>query len=268
MWKNLILALTTLVLFALPAAGQSFGRVVSAEILPGWQLEDGRRIAAIRLTLSPGWKTYWRAPGDAGIPPQITWGGSTNLDDVTLSWPTPEILSQNGMRSIGYTKEVILPLFITPRNGDRQIRLRAVLDIGVCRDICVPQRLKVSARLAAQQGQRDPRIAAALAAQPLSGAEAGLTRASCRVTASGDGLDVTARLNLPDTGAPEMAVIETDNPLVWTSEPVTSRKGGVLVVQSRLIHAEGASFMVNRSGLRITVLGRNHAVDIKGCDAG
>ncbi len=268
MWKKLILTFAPLILLALPAFGQSFDQVVSAEILPGWQKNDGSRVAAIRLKLNPGWKTYWRAPGDAGIPPRFNWSGSFNLGDVAITWPTPEVLSQNGMQSIGYTEEVILPLLITPRKANKQIRLRAVMDIGVCRDICVPQRLKVSAKLPTDKGQRDPRIAAAMASRLLSETEAGLKKASCRITATNDGLNVTARLHLPSAGGPEVTVIETDNPQIWVSEATTHREGAVLVAQSQLMHVDGDSFMVNRSTLRITVLGRQHAVDIKGCTAG
>ncbi|MCX8508161.1 MAG: protein-disulfide reductase DsbD family protein, partial [Rhodobacteraceae bacterium] len=53
--------------------------LLKAEILPGWRTESGSQMAALRLTMAPGWKTYWRAPGDAGIPPRFDWTGSANL---------------------------------------------------------------------------------------------------------------------------------------------------------------------------------------------
>ncbi|WP_372886092.1 protein-disulfide reductase DsbD domain-containing protein [Shimia sp.] len=268
MWKTLCITLAAFGLFSAPLAAQSIGDVVRADILPGWQEADGSRIAAIRLRLDPGWKTYWRAPGDAGIPPRFDWGGSGNLSDISVLWPTPEVLSQNGMQSIGYREEVVLPLRITPRRSGKQVHLRAALEIGVCRDICVPRRIRVSARLPAAQQPRDPRIASAIASRPLTEDEAGLKRADCRIAATGEGLSVTARLHLPDAGAPEVVVIEPGNPLLWVSEAATRREGGTLVATSRVVHAEGASFMVDRSALRITVLGRDHAVDIRGCAAG
>ena len=268
MIKRLILAAMCLPCFAMPVAAQSFDRVVQAEVLPGWQEKDGSRMAAIRITLNPGWKTYWRSPGDAGIPPHFDWTGSSNVQSVAITWPTPEVFSQNGMQSIGYTDELILPVRIAPRKDGKQMRFKAVLDIGVCRDICVPQRLKVSAKLPNDMGKRDPRIAAAIASRPLTEAEAGVKKASCEISSSSEGLTVTARLHLANTGGAEVAVIETDNPLVWVSEPATHREGSVLVAKSQLMHVNGESFMVNRSALRFTVLGNRHAVDIKGCTAG
>ena len=263
--------LLSLILFAgvvLPAAAQSFDRVVQAEILPGWQNADGSRVAAIRITLNAGWKTYWRAPGDAGIPPRIDWTGSGNVNDVNLTWPTPEVFSQNGMRSIGYMQEVILPLQVEPKRNGKPLRLKAVMEIGVCRDICVPQTLRVSAKIPVESGARDPRIAAALASRPLSGVEAGLKKATCRITPTSDGMRVEARLHLPSTGGKEVAVIEMANPKIWISEAKTRREGGVLLAQSELVHVDGSSFVVNRSDLRFTVLGHRHAVEIQGCTAG
>lgn len=268
MIKRLCLTLLCLITLPVPAFAQSFDRVVQAEVLPGWQEKDGSRMAAIRITLNPGWKTYWRAPGDAGIPPRFDWAGSGNVRSVAVTWPTPDVFSQNGMRSIGYEKELILPVRIAPQKNGKPMRLKAVMDIGVCRDICVPQRLKVSAKLPEASGERDPRIAAALASRPLSKSEAGVKKASCRISASSEGLMVTARLHMPSTGGPEVAVIETDNPLVWVSEAKTHREGSVLVATSELMHVNGDSFMVNRSALRFTVLGQRHAVDIQGCTAG
>ena len=268
MLRAVLLSLALLAGFLPPVAAQSFDRVVQAEILPGWQNADGSRVAAIRLTLNPGWKTYWRAPGDAGIPPRIDWTGSGNVDGVNLIWPTPEVFSQNGMRSIGYQQEVILPLELQPRRDGKPVRLKAMMEIGVCRDICVPQTLRVSARIPAGTGSRDPRIAAALASRPLSAAEAGLRQATCRITPTSDGMRVEARLHLPSTGGQEVAVMEMANPKVWISEARTRRDGNVLVAQSEFVHVDGSSFALNRSDLRFTVLGQRHAVDIRGCTAG
>ena len=58
-----------------------------ADLLTGWRLEDGRHAAAIRIRLDPGWKTYWRAPGDGGIPPSFDWQGARNLAGWSVHWP-------------------------------------------------------------------------------------------------------------------------------------------------------------------------------------
>nr|WP_319947575.1 protein-disulfide reductase DsbD domain-containing protein [uncultured Shimia sp.] len=251
-----------------PASAQSYDLVVQADVLPGWRAENGQHTAAIRISLNPGWKTYWRAPGDAGIPPTFVWRGSKNIRDIQIAWPTPDVMDQNGMRSIGYHDEVILPVTITPNDPSKPIRLKSRMDIGVCRDICVPQRLTVTGDLGAEQTKRDGRIAAALADRPYSEKEAKVKQVTCRISPAKDGLDVLVKVKMPSAGGEEVAVIETNDPRVWVAEAATSRNGGTLTARTQMVHVDGKGFMLDRSAMRITVLGTSHAVDIHGCEAG
>ena len=74
MIKTSLSAIALSACFALPAIARD-PAPVAVEVLQGWELADGRRVAALRLILADGWKTYWRAPGDSGIPPpvQLEW---------------------------------------------------------------------------------------------------------------------------------------------------------------------------------------------------
>ena len=84
-----ILGLMAAALIApLPASAMD---VIHGEILQGWVLPDGNRMAAIRMTVEPGWKTYWRAPGDMGIPHSFDWSGSRNLSAVAVEWPATTV---------------------------------------------------------------------------------------------------------------------------------------------------------------------------------
>ncbi|HAR52083.1 protein-disulfide reductase DsbD domain-containing protein [Roseovarius nubinhibens] len=255
-----------LALAASPLSAQS-GEVISARILPGWRLADGSHMAGIEFTLAPGWKTYWRAPGDAGIPPQFDWRGSANLAGVEVLWPRPRIIDQAGLKSIGYKEKVTLPLHVKPRNSGGDVTLRGVVDLGVCEDICIPAQVEVSGLLDRATIRPDPRVAAALAAQPLTAREAGLTHVSCQITPAKDGMSITARLTLPTTGGTETVVMEAGNPLIWVAPAKASRQGQSLTVQSYMTHVEGRPFAIDRSALRLTVLGASKAVDIQGCPA-
>ena len=68
----------------------------------GWQMQNGHHMAGLSLQLAPDWKTYWRAPGEAGIPPLFDWSGSTNVQSVRVHWPSPVVFHLNGMQTIGY----------------------------------------------------------------------------------------------------------------------------------------------------------------------
>lgn len=237
--------------------------VITAEVRPGWRLKDGTHYAALHLRLAPGWKTYWRAPGDAGIPPLFDWGGSQNVDGVAVVWPVPYVFRQSGMRSVGYEHELVLPLKVRLRNGTAMARLAADIEIGLCKDVCIPHQMKVQVDLPVP-GKVDGRIAAALADQPMSAAQAGLGPARCIVTPENGGLRLRTEVAMPRQRGLE-AVIETADPHVWVSEPKTKWQGGTLIAESRLIHSNGAAFALDRSGVRITLLSRGQAIDIQGC---
>lgn len=265
------LLFTTALLAPLTAASadSAFSTPVTAQLVDGWQQPDGTRIGAIQLTLAPGWKTYWRAPGDAGIPPAFNWRGSRNLRGVAVSWPTPKVFEQNGMRSVGYANQVTLPLAIAPKQPGEPVELRLEMEIGVCKDICVPETVSLTATFDATGSAPVAVIAAALAEQPYSASESGATGVTCTLRPIEDGLQITAMLTLPSTGGREHVVIEAGNPGIWVSEATTSRTGNVLTAQAEMVSGGAAgSMVIDRSALRFTVLGTSHAVDLRGCTPG
>ena len=249
-----------------PVLAEGLDDVVQVEVLPGWTTSSGTQMAALQISLAPGWKTYWRAPGDAGIPPMVSYAGSENVRSVRMQWPVPDVFHQNGMRSIGYVGQVILPVELS-RTEAGDMRLAGALSIGVCRDICVPAQLGFDAVLP-EGGSRDPLIVAALVDRPLRAEEAGVRRAACSLAASDYGMVLTAEVEMPALAGPEEMVIEAGNPEVWVSEPDTVRRGDILTASVRMAHVSGGGFAVDRSAVRITVLGRDVAVDIRGCEAG
>ncbi len=267
--RSFILSCLSACALAAPlAAGDAFETPVTGQILTGWQQADGTRIAAVHLKLSPGWKTYWRAPGDAGIPPQFDWSGSDNLRGVGITWPAPEVFLTAGMRTIGYTGDVVLPVALSPRRAGQAMHIRTTLDIGVCSDICVPHRMTLEATIDDTNTQPTPAIAAALAARPYSAKEAGVTAATCALRPSTDGLQIEARVSLPHAGGREMVVIEPGQPGVWMSETDTRRQGGTLIATGEMMSAQGTPLALDRSAIRITVLGQKHSVDVRGCAPG
>lgn len=240
--------------------------VAKVDILPGWRTENGTHIAALRVRLAPGWKTYWRAPGDGGIPPRFDWSGSNNLKAVRFHWPVPEVFVINGVQSIGYDTELILPMELTPGELDEPISVRASVELGVCEEICLPMHVDLLADLLLE-GESDPQIQASLADQPDSASRMGMPNATCAIEAITDGLRVTAMLDLADKG-PEVAVIELPDKTIWISQSSMGRTGRMLTATADMVPANAAPFSLNRADLRITVLGRTRAIEFVGCRAG
>ena len=236
--------------------------VVSVDVLPGWNTQSGTHMAGVRVRLAPGWKTYWRSPGEGGIPPQFDLAGSENLKFVKTHWPRPEVFDQNGFRSIGYQDEVVFPLEITPKTTGEQMTLRGSLDLGVCQDVCMPVSLELSAELP-DPGSPDPIISAALAEVP----DRIDSTVVCRLEPIDDGMQMTARIQLQESSG-ETAVIELDDRSVWISPSVTERRGDSLHATVDMVPPSGQPFAVDRSSVRVTVLSNGGAVEMRGCVSG
>jgi DsbC/DsbD-like thiol-disulfide interchange protein len=250
---------------AAPLAAQGLpDDLVRAELLPGWRTPDGTRMTALRLRLAPGWKTYWRAPGEAGIPPSFDWRGSRNVGSVSFHWPEPQVFDLNGYRTLAYGEELVLPIEVTPKDPGAPVSVAAKVALGVCEDVCVPVSLSIEAELP-DIADADPVIEAALASQPQSARAAGLAAARCEIEPIRDGLRLTARLSLPARGGEEFAVVELGDGRVWVSEAETSREGGELVTVADLVPPDGKPFALDRRDVRITVFGDRGAVDVQGC---
>lgn len=267
MQRKLTLVAVIAAFLAGPAPAGDMDGMISVDVLDGGPTGAGSYLTGLRLTLGDGWKTYWRAPGDAGIPPRFSWNGSRNVGGVDITWPTPEVFVQNGLRSIGYAEQVVLPLEVTARRDGRPIRLRGAIDLGVCKDICVPGTLRFD-HVIDTGAQRNPVIAAAMAQRPLSAPEAGVRGAACRLSPAGDGMRIEARITMPPAGSGELAVIEPGNPALWVSDAETRRQGDLLVASSDLASNDGTAFALDRSAIRITILSSGNAVEIRGCPAG
>ncbi len=255
--------LLSLFLLSGPAAAET---LVEGRLLPGWITRSGSRMAAVELRLAPGWKTYWRAPGEAGIPPAFDWSGSTNLGAVQAHWPAPEVFDQNGMRSLGFADRLVLPLEITPDRAGAPVTIDLHLAIGVCREVCVPVEIRLEGSL--DGDRRDPSIAAALADGPMTAEDAGIGPVSCAVEPIGDGLRIAARIALPQAEGSETVVLETGQPGIWVSGAKVSRDGADLVAVADMVPQEGVPFALDRQDLRLTVIGRHGAAEIRGCPAG
>lgn len=254
-----------LALPGLASSGQAADLVV-AELHTGWQLPDGRVVAGLHLELAEGWKTYWRAPGDAGIPPLFDWSASRNVAAISVNWPTPGVFWESGMRSIGYDGALMLPLIVQTDQAGGPLTLSGTLEMGLCKDVCIPYSVRFSADIAPNQSTRNPAIAAALADVPYSEREAQVSQVTCSVQPTEDGLILRAEIQMPSAGGTEHTVVEAGNPHVWVAEPKSNRRGRVLTTEARMMHIDGGPFALDRSAVRITVLGQNHAVDIQGCN--
>ena len=123
---------------------------------------DGRLAAGIEIVLPPGWHTYWRSPGDAGIAPVIDFSASRNVGSVEVSYPLPTRLDDGISVSNVYDDRVVFPVSAVVSDPSAPVDLVLAAELGVCAEICVPD--KIDARLTIPPGEADAAVAAGLAA--------------------------------------------------------------------------------------------------------
>ena len=100
--------------------------------------EPGSVAAGVEIALDPGWYTYWRNPGDAGIPPTFDFSASVNVAAAEVHYPAPQRYSDGASTSLIYTDQVVFPVTVTPLDKGQPVRLRLQAAFGVCREICIP----------------------------------------------------------------------------------------------------------------------------------
>jgi DsbC/DsbD-like thiol-disulfide interchange protein len=131
--------------------------------------EGGVWQAGILVELEPEWKTYWRMPGDSGIPPQFDWAGSKNSAAIEVGFPVPRRFNDAGGETIGYHDQVVFPVLVKPEKLDAAVSLQLNMFFAVCKDVCIPAKAKAEAALTASVAnpllnewqKRLPRLAAA-----------------------------------------------------------------------------------------------------------
>ena len=124
-------------------------------------------LAGIAIRLQPGWKTYWRYPGDSGVPPRFDFSKSDNVEAVTVLWPAPGVFDDGaGGQSIGYRGQVILPLRVVAKAPDKPVRLHAIVSYAVCEKICVPVDAEAELAITSIASAQDAALFAALDAVP------------------------------------------------------------------------------------------------------
>lgn len=110
----------------------------AVRLITSGPLENGTYRAGLEFSLDPGWHTYWRYPGEAGVPPTFDFSGSQNLAGTDVRYPAPSRYNDGFSTSIVYDENVVLPILVTPTDPQAPVRLKASLFFGICKDICVP----------------------------------------------------------------------------------------------------------------------------------
>ncbi len=198
--------------------------------------------AGLHIRLDPHWKTYWRSPGDAGLPPALDWTGSDNLGTATLAYPAPHRFQLFGLETYGYETEVVFPLTLPVAQPGQPQHLALAATVLVCSDICIPASFHFALDLPAGPASPDPEAANLIDRYantvPGDGAAAGLAIGAVAATAAGPngGLRIEATAREP-FAAPDLFVEGAPGDAFAAPRITTSEGGRRLVAEIDRIQA-------------------------------
>lgn len=158
------------------AAPAIAGETAWQEVSPGVHLRlvstgqikaNGTTLVGLEIDMAETTKTYWRVPGEAGLPTQLDFAGSTGVDGHQVLWPYPTRVEEEGYLDYVYFGPTVLPIEVTVSGDAPQAELAVML--GVCSEICVPAQARFSLPLHEAEPDRANglRIRQALAMTPL-----------------------------------------------------------------------------------------------------
>jgi DsbC/DsbD-like thiol-disulfide interchange protein len=177
-------------------------------------------LGGIEIALDPGFKTYWRTPGDSGLPPRFDWSSSDNVSTVEVKWPPPARHDDAAGAAYIYRDAVILPVIVKPADPAKPVKLGLSIDYGVCKDICIPAHAELSVSLQPDAAQRAV-LEKALATQPRPqpvGASADLSVLSLEPL-TGDKPGFAVKVRAPAGSKPALFAEGPENWYLSTSAP-------------------------------------------------
>ena len=183
-------------------------RLIDAGIAPR---DPAARLVGLQIDLDPGYLTYWRSPGEAGVPPTARFAGSKGLQTATLLFPAPGRYSEDGTEAIGYKDGVVFPILVRSAEAGTPVELKLALDFAICERLCLPARAKATLALGGDgAGPEAELVRDALARVP---APARLGGAGALAITAVDGLagDATLAVRVRTTG--------TDEPTMFAEAP-------------------------------------------------
>ena len=224
---------------------------------------DGSIDGALEIVLPPGWKTYWRNPGTAGIPPLFDFSASRNIGDIAVSFPVPQKVDDGYSVTNVYEGGVVLPISATVADPKSAAELTVEIKLGVCEEVCIPD--DVTAHLALPAGAGEDRAAAAIVAEARAKVpgkpEPGVFAVDSVAREGGTDAKPVFRIaaTVPATGETRLFVEGPDD---WSPyEPVLVSRDGDRVVYDAKFSRTGAKTPIGGASIRVTIASGDRAIE-------
>jgi DsbC/DsbD-like thiol-disulfide interchange protein len=255
-----LLALSCPVSAAQPVLPEAQAALIAA----GPPAADGTYRAGLVIDIPQGWHTYWKNPGDAGIPPQFDFGASDNVQDADVDYPAPERFFDGVNTSMVYTGRLVLPIKVVPTRAGDKVTLSVHLQYGLCADVCIPADADATVDLAPDMGPdaaATAAIAAASARVPVPAQAADKRVIVTARTSDPASTDATLTVSVADDGDfQDLFVTGTDDWYASPPEPAGTADGR----RQFKVALSGSSAAKDLSGvvLRFVVAGKAKSWDV------
>ena len=185
--------------------------------------------AGVYIAMQKGWKTYWRVPGDGGVPPSFDWSGSENVATTKVMMPLPHRFTDENGEGIGYKTEVVFPVDVKPQDPSKPAMLDLKIFYAVCNDICVPVQAQVKVGIdASTVSVADKfRLRVARAAVPVETGADGLAVTSLRQVEVGDKFALEVSLKGIRSPADADIFVEAAGNAYFRKPEMVSRSGDI-----------------------------------------
>ena len=216
----------------------------------------------LQITHQPGWHTYWKNPGDSGLPTQLQWTLPAGVEAGDIAWPVPRKMFIGPLANYGYENTVLLPVPVTVTrafrpslSGDAEIQLKA--SWLVCKQECIPEEGSFTLKLPAKSSTalHGAAFDAALAAQPravVTSGNSSVPDSTARVDGSAlaitvQGLPVSVRgkkleffPETPEVIEPGAAWTQVWNGAAWTARvPLSPHRSASPSLMPSVVTADG-----------------------------
>lgn len=231
--------------FAAATDWQEIAPGVKARLISSNTLADGVALAGLELDMPASTNTYWRIPGETGIPTEFDFSASSGVAEPVVHWPYPEIDHSRGYMDYAYYGPVVLPFEFEAGEGGTVLDVAVTL--GVCSDICVPATAKLTLPLdfAAPDTPQSIRLDQAMAETPILWDQPGKPFGSVEA-----GFDGSLHLLSPDPSIdPASVIADVGDPSVLFETPQKSPDGALWTLKPL---GGGASKELEGSSVQLT----------------
>jgi suppressor for copper-sensitivity B len=220
-------------------------------------------ILGIHIRLQPGWETYWRSPGDAGVPPDFFFDDTENVDELYVDWPLPTKKVTAGMTTYVYQGEVLLPITVYPHDRTQPIKLRMKITYATCREVCMLEEADLALDVAADHN--DDRLAELFARNaarmPIldNTPDVAIERVNAAATEGRPRLEVVARSTTP--WVDPQVIIEAEPGFTFKAPVITpTMESRRIVARAEYSHAAGLQIGEGATVV-VTVYDATHAIE-------